>query len=282
MYQLAFLQNDAAAMREQVAWARGKPGSEDFLLYLQSNTEAYYGRLPKAREFTRQAVDSAMHNDAKEVAATYEAYAAVREAEFGDKAQAHQDATAALALFPEGQDVRSWAALALAQIGDAQQCQRLVNRLNNNFPNDTVVQGYWLPSVRATIEVAHGNASKAIELLQAASFLRTGWAGAPAARLCARPSVSIGSKWNSRRCGIPQITRPSWDCAEPALRRTGASATRQSSHFDRRHRERKSRLSGLPHPLERCRPRHPHPERSQSGVREAAVSARKLPGRRFC
>jgi eukaryotic-like serine/threonine-protein kinase len=174
MYYLAFLQNDPAAMREQVAWARSKPGSEDFLLYLQSKTEAYYGRLQKAREFTRQAVDSAMHNDAKEVAANYEAYAAVREAEFGDKAQAHQEATAALALFPEGQDVRLWAALALAQIGDAQQSQKLVDRLNNDFPNDTVMQGYWLPSLSAAVEVAHGNASKAVELLQAASSYELG------------------------------------------------------------------------------------------------------------
>jgi Tfp pilus assembly protein PilF/TolB-like protein len=174
MYHLAFLQNAPAAMREQVAWARSKPGSEDFLLYLQSRTEAYYGRLQNAREFTRQAVDSAMHNDAKEVAANYEASAAVREAEFGDKAQARQEATAALALFPEGQDVRLWAALALAQIGDAQQSQKLVDRLNNNFPNDTVVQGYWLPSIRAAVEVAHGNASKAVELLQAASSYELG------------------------------------------------------------------------------------------------------------
>jgi eukaryotic-like serine/threonine-protein kinase len=174
IYQLAFLQNDPAAMKEQVSWARGKPGSEDYLLYAQSRTEAYYGRLPKAREFTRQAVDSAMQNDAREVAASYEAYAAVREAEFGDKAHAHQEATAALALFPEGQDVRLWAALALAQIGEAQQSQRLVDRLNNNFPNDTVVQGYWLPSIRAALEVTHGNASKAIELLQAANSYELG------------------------------------------------------------------------------------------------------------
>jgi hypothetical protein len=34
--------------------------------------------------------------------------------------------------------------------------------------------------------------------------------------------------------------------------------------------------------LERSRPRHPHPEASQSRVRKAAVSAPKLPGRRFC
>ena len=178
MYELAFLQNNPVAMNEQVAWARGKPGSEDFLLFLQSNTEAYYGRLQKAREFTRQAVDSAMHNDAKEVAATYKAYAAVREAEFGDKAHSRHEVLAALQLFPAGHDVRLWAALALAQIGDAPQSQKLVDRLNNDFPNDTLIQQYWLPSVRATLEVAHGNASKAIERMQAASSYELGGTGA--------------------------------------------------------------------------------------------------------
>src|SRR5208282_5353905 len=32
---------------------------------------------------------------------------------------------------------------------------------------------------------------------------------------------------------------------------------------------------GLPHPLERRRPRHPHPERSQGGVREAAIAGKR-------
>ncbi len=35
----------------------------------------------------------------------------------------------------------------------------------------------------------------------------------------------------------------------------------------------KSCLPGFPHPLERRRPRHPHPERSQGGVREAAITS---------
>ena len=60
IYQLAFLKGDAAEMERQVAWAAGKPGSEDLLLSFQSDTEAYYGRLVKARDFSRRAVDSAV------------------------------------------------------------------------------------------------------------------------------------------------------------------------------------------------------------------------------
>ena len=66
IYQLAFFKGDAAEMERQVAWAAGKPGSEDLLLSFQSDTEAYYGRLAKARDFSRRAVDSAVRNDSKE------------------------------------------------------------------------------------------------------------------------------------------------------------------------------------------------------------------------
>ena len=60
MYLLAFYQGDAAGMEQQVNWAAGKPGNEDVLLSFQSDTEAYYGRLAKAQDFSRRAVDSAV------------------------------------------------------------------------------------------------------------------------------------------------------------------------------------------------------------------------------
>jgi serine/threonine protein kinase/Flp pilus assembly protein TadD len=177
MYDLAFLQNNPAAMQGQVNWAQGKQGSEDYLLLLQSNAEAYHGRLPRAREFTRQAVDSAIRNDAKEVAAGYKAHAALREAEFGETTEARRQAAAALALFPTGLSARLFSALALAQIGDERQVQEIVDGLNRDFPHDTLVQQYWIPSIGAAIEEAHGNAAKAIELLRAASPYELGSGG---------------------------------------------------------------------------------------------------------
>lgn len=56
MYILAFLKGDDAQMGQQVAWALGKPGVEDILLSEQSDTEAYYGRMSRARDFSRRAV----------------------------------------------------------------------------------------------------------------------------------------------------------------------------------------------------------------------------------
>ena len=40
MYQLAFLQHDAAEMAQQVAWSTGKRGVESTLLGMEANTSA--------------------------------------------------------------------------------------------------------------------------------------------------------------------------------------------------------------------------------------------------
>jgi tetratricopeptide (TPR) repeat protein len=125
MYYLAFLQKESAGMQEQVSALMGKPGAEDVLLSAESDSEAYYGRLRKAREFSRRAAESAKHNDAKETAATWEVNAALREAEVGNLVQARQAGAAALALAP-GRDVQLLSALVAAQVGDVAQAQKVV------------------------------------------------------------------------------------------------------------------------------------------------------------
>jgi hypothetical protein len=52
LYQVAFLQNDSAAMAEQVEWATAQPDSDDAMLGSQAETAAYFGELKKAREFS--------------------------------------------------------------------------------------------------------------------------------------------------------------------------------------------------------------------------------------
>ena len=86
-YYLAFLQNDTSLMEREVAWGAGKPGAEDPLLSAQSDTEAYFGRLARARNFTRRAVDAAIRANSKETAALWQANASLREAEFGKLAE---------------------------------------------------------------------------------------------------------------------------------------------------------------------------------------------------
>ncbi|HVN78584.1 MAG TPA: hypothetical protein VMW38_06265 [Terriglobia bacterium] len=167
-YCLAFLKGDAAQMAQLGSAAMGKPGSEDLLLAAQADTEGWYGKLKKAQELTRQAMESAQRNNAQESAAGYQAAAALREAESGNREQARAEANAALKLAPN-RDVRAIAALALARAGDAAGVEKLVAELDKTFPLDTLVQRYWLPAIRAGVALERKDPNRAIELLKVAS-----------------------------------------------------------------------------------------------------------------
>jgi len=91
MYYLAFLNGDTAGMQQQLEWATARPGDEWYLLSVQSDTEAYYGRIAKAREFSRRAVQSAIRANSNESAASGQVNAASYEAVFGNSQAAKRD-----------------------------------------------------------------------------------------------------------------------------------------------------------------------------------------------
>ncbi|MGI9074512.1 MAG: tetratricopeptide repeat protein [Bryobacteraceae bacterium] len=152
-------------MKQEVARATGKPGIEDVLLGVQSNTEAYYGRLRTARELSRRAADSAKRNKGKESAAWWWTAAALREAEFGNTVAAREATATALSL-AKNRDVLITTAVALAETENVAEARELIDKLNQNFPVDTIMQGYWLPTIRAHIELKRNEPAKAIALLR--------------------------------------------------------------------------------------------------------------------
>jgi tetratricopeptide (TPR) repeat protein len=169
-YWLAFLKGDTAQMAQLVSDAMGKPGAEDLLLAAQADTEGWYGKLKNAHELTRRAMDSAQRNDAKEAAAAYQAAAALREVESGNREQARAETNAAVKLAPN-RNVREMAALALARAGDTAGAEKLAGELDKSFPLDTLVQRYWLPTIRAGIALERQDPNRAIELLKVASTI---------------------------------------------------------------------------------------------------------------
>jgi eukaryotic-like serine/threonine-protein kinase len=167
MYLLAFLQNDAATEAQQLAWAAGKPGVEDQLLASEAATAAYSGKMEKARELSRRAVASAQQAEEKETAAGYAANAALWEALYGNAVEARQWAKTALGL-SNGRDVQFSAALALAFAGDTVRARSLADDLDKRFPEFTVIQFNFLPTIRAQLALSGNDPSKAKEALQPA------------------------------------------------------------------------------------------------------------------
>jgi tetratricopeptide (TPR) repeat protein len=166
-YQLAFVKGDTAEMAEVTSTAAGKPGAEDLLLAAQADTEAWHGKLKNARALTQGAVASAQNNDAKETAAAYQGVAALREVESGNPGQARANVALGRKLAPKGY-VRDLAALALARAGDIAEAEKLAAELDKTSPLDTLVQQYWLPSIRAAVALQRNDPKRAIELLKVA------------------------------------------------------------------------------------------------------------------
>ena len=167
LYWLAFLQNDVTGMAQQASWAAGKPGAEDELLYFEADTAAYSGHVRRARELSRQAVASAERAEETETAASCEAGAAMREAFVGNEIEAARRARAALDL-STGRDVKYGAALALAFAGETARVQALANDLGRNFPESTMVQFNYIPTLHARLALNHNDPPQAVDALRSA------------------------------------------------------------------------------------------------------------------
>src|SRR5271165_3040934 len=168
LYALHFLNQGLGGMVEERQWFSGKPDLENFGLSLASDTEGYAGHVGKSRELLKRAVESAIKADSKESGATWWTNAALREAAFGNLAEARKDADAGLKLAPASQGVQTEAALAYAMIGDAAKAQSLVQELNKQYPLDTQMQSIWLPAVQAQMALDRKDSAAAISSLQAA------------------------------------------------------------------------------------------------------------------
>jgi serine/threonine protein kinase/tetratricopeptide (TPR) repeat protein len=167
-YALAFLRSDSPGMEEQQKWFASQSDYEHNGLSLASDTEAYAGHLGKAKELTRRSVESAIRADSKETGAVWYENAAIREAAFGNAADAKQFAAEGLKLYPSSQSVAVEGAVAYAMAGDTARAESMAQDLNKRFPLDTQVQSLWLPAIRAQVALNRKSATAAISSLQPA------------------------------------------------------------------------------------------------------------------
>lgn len=177
LYEIAFLKNDAAEMKEHVWWSMGKPGVENQMLSMEAGTAAYQGKLETARELSRKAETSANGAGEREMAAGCAAAAALWEALYGNVAKAKERVYGTLAL-SNGRDAQYVAALALALNGDEGGTRALLEDLEKRFPEDTIVRFNYVPTLRAQLALLNPNgAAKAIEALAVASPYELGIPG---------------------------------------------------------------------------------------------------------
>jgi Tfp pilus assembly protein PilF len=174
LYAIAFLEADSNGMVEQQKWFKGQPFYENYGLALASDTEAYAGHVKKARELTKQAVESAIRADNKEGAAVYRANFALQQAAYDNGREAQQAAGEALRLAPSSPGVEAESALAFAIAGGTARAESLAQDLSTRFPLDTQMQSLWLPAIQTQLAISRRNPGPSLNSLQAASPIEYG------------------------------------------------------------------------------------------------------------
>jgi Tfp pilus assembly protein PilF/predicted Ser/Thr protein kinase len=169
-YWVAFLLHDEKGGEQLAQRSADVPGAQAVLLSEQSNTAAYHGHFEKARELSHAAENLMEREGDKESAAKYLVQAGLRESEVGEFARAQAYISQAQAM-SHGRDVTTLAAMVLAQIGRVNQAEALYRELDREWPEGTCVQKYWLPAIRAEIDLRQSRSSKAIDDLGVATPL---------------------------------------------------------------------------------------------------------------
>ncbi len=154
------------------------------------------------------------------------------------------------------------------------------------------MQSLWLPAIQAQLALDKKNPASALSALQAASPIELGEILFVANISCLYPTYVRGEAYlaagqgNDAAAEFQKIIDHSgivWNCWTGALAHLGVaranalqSRTSQGRGCRSRPQSGARRLQRFPYALERRRPRHPHPEGSQSGVRQAAIAGKSL------
>jgi tetratricopeptide (TPR) repeat protein len=180
LYAQAFLAPmgpDKPAMADQIRWFAQHPEYESYGLALASSTAAYGGRVAKSLDLTTRAIDSAIQVGDKDAAAIWQENLALRDAAFGNPADAQKQAEAGLKLAPGNADAVAEAAMAFAMIGEISRAEALAQDVSKRRPLDTQMQSVWLPTIRAELALQKKKARQALDDLAPALPLELGATG---------------------------------------------------------------------------------------------------------
>ena len=155
----------------QGALPSSEPGYEGRVLFEESNTAAYFGRLRAARELSRRSEEKALSEKDTGTAAQIEADVSIREALFGNSGAAHSHAAAAVRLG----GAPGFHVMALALAGDTTQAMEVVHHIESQTPPGTFMDKVTHTEFRGAIELNRGNAMRALEYLGPAASFEAGW-----------------------------------------------------------------------------------------------------------
>ena len=165
-YLLAFLEHHDREMAQIVNRSGDQWGMQ--FAFLQAQTAADGGRLRESRELMRRVDQAARQSDQEQLGGLLVELASVTDALSGDVEPATRQTKSVLSRF-KNRNVEGVAAIVLALTHDEAGAQSLADDLARRFPNSTLVQTNYLPSVRAQLALDHMDTERALEDLQMAA-----------------------------------------------------------------------------------------------------------------
>ena len=172
-FHIDFLKGDRTGMQNVLAQTQGDPGAEDLLVDQSAFVQATDGHVHEARETLQRAADLAQQASRPERATLFMTRAALWDAFWGNAPEARREALKLLET-GAGREVEFGAAFALALSGGSLRSQTIADELERSYPEDTSVRFYYLPSLRGLIALNHGQPSRAISSLEAATPFELG------------------------------------------------------------------------------------------------------------
>ncbi len=161
---MAAAKHDQAEIRRHLAWADGKPAAVSLTSFLVRYQDIL-GQIKASRQTEQQYLALAQKFGFSEVPASLAGRKAIWDVFHGFSESARRSATEALRLTDE-RTTRSNAAVALAQMGDTAQAEKLINELDRTYPSDTMIKWAFSPAVRALLLLRRNEASQAIAVLE--------------------------------------------------------------------------------------------------------------------
>ncbi|MEO7648965.1 MAG: tetratricopeptide repeat protein, partial [Bryobacteraceae bacterium] len=151
--EMAYLEDDAAAVDREIQWFAGKP-EEYISLGLQAASRNVQGRRRESHELFQRAAATALRRGLRSAASELE------EADARADALAGNCRTARRLGRP---------ALALALCGDAAKAEKLAAEAGKLFPNGTIWNAVQLPEIQAAIALHRDRPARSVALLASAS-----------------------------------------------------------------------------------------------------------------
>jgi len=166
-YVLAFIERDAGRLAEHAAWFDAKHLSIPPRIMIGVQFRA--GQLKVLHDMVRQAPAVNPNAANTELIGRQRTLAGLLDAAVGYADLAREHAQAALDQSGDSRDVKSRAAFIYALTGDATRATTLADELNRSYPQDTLTQSLWLPTIRAQAALHRHDATGAIDLLRRAA-----------------------------------------------------------------------------------------------------------------